>query len=72
MTLCAVCDYMNKDFIPQEDLKSIILEKKTIITRRLFQIYTSLSGETLQNVKELIRNKKIEKELIPPWIRKEI
>jgi hypothetical protein len=61
MSLSAVCDFTNKDFIPQDDLKNFIYDHKKIITRRMFQIYTSLSGRTLQILKELVRNKKVGK-----------
>jgi hypothetical protein len=59
MSLCAVCDFWGKDFIPQDEYKNIIYEQKKIITRRMFMIYESLNGRTLQILKEFVSNKKI-------------
>ena len=61
MSLSAVCDFAKKDFIPEEDLNKFIYYHKKIITRRMFQIYSSLTGRTLQILKEFVRNKKIGK-----------
>lgn len=50
MTLSGICN-LNTKTIPPEDAKTIIYEQKKIVCRRVFQIYTSLTGRSLQNIK---------------------
>ena len=58
MALTGICN-LSVTGVSADEKKEILYENKKIICKRIFQIYTSIKGKSLNIIKDLIYEKKI-------------